>query len=562
MSIALLLLSVAAAPPVAVIVKPPELPAVLRERVRELSATPVPTLNFAFTVRADVVFDRSDEPMLRNELSELDCWLRLRPDDGLRRRRAMWLAEALGEQTAIDRHWAAMRRDHMAYAVGIPRSVVHRAELARTLVGVTPPGTAAAVARQATRLDPSSAAAWRTLGMVIGNDGGEWEEGLSAFETAADLAPHDWRVPCNRSECRLKRLAGLPSAVAAAELSACELDRQTAARLGASDPDCLRWSAGMAMALTANHWSNVEPTTTTRRLMDVVLPAVVQMVDQPPTDPRLVAFALMQEIAFRSAAGDLLPTAPDRSTLIDRFPPDAQARVGRWLRRVADTVAGDVGPEAAEKAVSASRLFCMMRQFDRAVAAAERAVQLRPATPYCDEALQNTLLYAGRPADALAQYRAGTAGRSPADNAVFEVGCLQASGRWDEARGAAAAGAVRFPADHGLALAVASCRLYQGTPGAVAVADRRLAEVWQAVADRPADDRIRQQATRLLVIAHLLAGRFTEADVLLDRCRREKQPVRDDTELTAAARPYLWPTGGVVPAAAVVVPLTGRSSTR
>lgn len=543
MPIALLLLAVAVDPMPVPVVKPPELPPALRDRLRVLLAAPLTNPVPRIEIQRDGLIDQTAAPLHRDELAQLECWLALRPNDDAKRRRAVLLAESLAQPATAPAHRAALGQALTAVTTEHPKSASARVRLAEWLVAAGRLPEAIGVARQAARLDPAAADAQIVLG-AAGVGGGGWEEGFRTFDAAFDLAPTDWQVPAARATARCFLLEQLPTPEltrAAVELSAVEFDRQSGVRLGGSDPACLRWSANTALRICTLTHRAADPATATRRSMDLLLPALAQLADASPADSRAVMLAVQIELMVRLAANDLPPAAGGQRNPHDCFPPDAQARVHRWLRRTADAVAVDDGPEAAEKAVTAARLFCSFPEYDRAIAAAKRAVALRPNTPHCEEALQSTLLFGGRAADALTRCRAGGAGRLPTEDAQFEVRCLQSLGRWDEARRVAGAAAERFPDDHGLALAVAGCRLHEATPGAIADADARVAAVWRAVADRRADDLTRQQATRLQVISHLLAGRFTEADALLEQCQRTGLPIRDEAELTAAARPLSWP---------------------
>ena len=523
-----------AQPPVVPELKPVEMPSALRERLLTLAVTPAvkrPLPNVE--VLQDGVVDRSAVPLHADDLAALEWWLRLRPHDESARRRAIILAELAGLSSAD--HRAALERTHARQAAERLGSAAARVRWAESLLRAGRLREAADEAQEAARLDPASPDPLTTLAAVRTGEG-RWEEAARAFESAGELAPADWRVPAARGTVRcflLEQLPAAATAVAEAELAAVELDRQTAVRLGGSAPACLRWSALTAVRANLQARRFLDPVTADRQGRDRVVPALAQLADAEPADSRAVSLALYVEFLTHSTAAQI---SDGQAAGVAAAPPDARLRYERRLRRVAAAVAVDDGPEAAEKAVAAVNLFLLLGQTDRAVSAAERAVAVRPASRYCEATLQQTLLAAGRPADALARCRANRSGRKPADDSCFELACLHALGRWGEARELAAVETTRFPRSPELSLLRAADLLRAGTPAAQREANERL-----LVLGRAGDETTRAEVDRLTAISLLLAGRYAEAEQLLDTRRLNKQPVRDEVELSRAARPYTWP---------------------
>ncbi len=390
------------------------------------------------------------------------------------------------------------------------------------------------------RSHPGSSDAWRALGLTVGQT--DWAEACRALDRATELAPADWRPVAVRTGLRLARM-GQAGEASGAQIMACEWDRQWAARLGGADPKALRWSAAVGASIGQLYTQVLNAPEAKLLELNAGLPALVAAADAEPTDARLVFGAIEREIRTLVALGPFDATA---ALVLDAIPPDAAARYHRWFRRTAAAVATDTDAGAAERAVVAAWLFASFHQFDRAVAAAERAVQLDPCD-YCEEVLQIVLANVGRPDDAAVRCRRNPAGRSQTAVVGFEATTLMLAGRWDEACRLADDAAARFPDDAGLAVVAAACHLHVGRPDAFS----RLEVASRRVAGRPADDSLRQWATRLQVIERILAGQYTDADIILTRSQIDGVKIDGRDELQLAAVPYRWPVA--TPAASPVI---------
>ncbi len=111
-----------AGPPAVPLVKPPELPTAMLERVRALICDRPAMFRIETAVKLEGIFDKTARPLHLRELAELGRWLAVRPDDLAKRRRAIVLADVTDQPAVKAAHVASLGGTLAAAVANGPRT--------------------------------------------------------------------------------------------------------------------------------------------------------------------------------------------------------------------------------------------------------------------------------------------------------------------------------------------------------------------------------------------------------------------------------------------------------